>query len=39
MEEVDALFGNEFLLVEERTNLPTFEGRENREVLRMMKRR
>ena len=39
MDEVDALFGNEFLLLEERTNLPTFEGRENREVLRLMKRR
>ena len=39
MEEVDALFEREFLLVEERTNLPTFEGREGREVLRLMKRR
>ncbi|MEI6492864.1 MAG: methyltransferase domain-containing protein [Verrucomicrobiota bacterium] len=39
MEEVDALLGKEFLLVEERTNLPTFEGREGREVLRLMKRR
>jgi len=39
MDEVDALFGNEFLLLEERASLPTFEGRENREVLRLMKRR
>lgn len=39
MEEVDALFGNDFLLVEERANIPTYEGRENREVLRLMKRR
>ena len=39
MEVVDALFGKEFLLLEERRNLPTFEGRENREVLRLMKRR
>lgn len=39
MQEVDSLFGKAFLLIEERTNLPTFEGRENREVLRLMKRR
>ena len=39
MEEADALFGKDFLLVEERTDLVTFEGRENREVLRLMKRR
>lgn len=39
MEEVDALFGENFVLVEERQNLPTFEGRENREVLRLMRRK
>ncbi|MFA7344341.1 MAG: methyltransferase domain-containing protein [Terrimicrobiaceae bacterium] len=39
MKEVDALFGKEFLLLEERTKIPTFEGREDREVLRLLKRR
>lgn len=39
MEEVDELFGNAFFLVAEQTDLPTFEGRENREVLRLMRRR
>ena len=39
MEEADALFEKEFLLVDERTNVPTFEGRENREVLRLMRKK
>ncbi len=39
MAEVDALFGSDFLLVEEAPELPTFEGRESREVLRVMRRR
>ena len=38
MDEVDALFGKNFLLVEEKTNIPTFEGREDREVLRLMRK-
>ncbi|MFZ4774471.1 MAG: methyltransferase domain-containing protein [Terrimicrobiaceae bacterium] len=39
MTEVDELFGRDFVLVEEAENLPTFEGREDREVLRVMKRK
>ncbi|MCK9589367.1 MAG: methyltransferase domain-containing protein [Terrimicrobiaceae bacterium] len=39
MEEVDALFGNEFQLIEEHTHIPTFDGREDREVLRLMQRK
>lgn len=39
MDEADALFGNEFELIEERTGIPTFEGREDREVLRLMRRK
>jgi SAM-dependent methyltransferase len=39
MEEVDALFGKDFVLLEERQDFPTFEGRESREVLRLMGRR
>ena len=38
MDEVDALFGKGFLLLEERTSIPTFEGREGREVLRLMRK-
>jgi len=38
MEEVDALFGKEFVLLDERTNIPTHEGREDREVLRLMRK-
>lgn len=38
MAEVDALFGSDFLLLEEDLELPTFEGRESREVLRVMRR-
>jgi len=38
MDEVDALFGKEFVPLDERTNIPTFEGREDREVLRLMRR-
>jgi hypothetical protein len=34
---VDALFGSRFVLLEEITELRTFEGREGREVLRVMK--
>lgn len=37
MEEADALFGKEFLLLEEQTGIPTFEGREDREALRLMR--
>ncbi len=39
MDEVDALFGNEFELIEESTGIPTFEGREDREVLRLMRKK
>lgn len=39
MEEVDSLFGKEFELIEERTGIPTFEGREDREVLRLMRKK
>jgi len=39
MVEVEELFGQEFVLIEEAGNLPTFEGREDREVLRVMKRK
>jgi hypothetical protein len=39
MEEVDAFFGKDFVLLEERQDFPTFEGRESREVLRLMGRR
>ena len=38
MEEVDALFGQDFLPLDARANVPTFEGREGREVLRVMSR-
>ena len=38
MDEVDALFGKGFLLLEERTSIPTFEGRGDREVLRLMRK-
>lgn len=37
MEEVDVLFDGRFVLLEEITELPTFEGREGREVLRVMR--
>jgi len=39
MEEADALFGPGFLLLQEKTTIPTFEGREGREVLRVMRRK
>jgi SAM-dependent methyltransferase len=39
MEEADAFFGKEFLLVEEKTGITTFEGREDREVLRLMRKK
>ncbi|MCX6969046.1 MAG: methyltransferase domain-containing protein [Verrucomicrobia bacterium] len=38
MGEADALFGQEFLLLEEQTSIPTFEGREDREVLRLLQK-
>lgn len=38
MEEIDHLFGGEFLLVHERGSLPTFDGREDREVIRLMRK-
>jgi len=38
MEEIDALFGRDFQLVHERESLPTFEGREEREVIRLMRK-
>ncbi len=38
MEEIDALFGGEVLLVHEREGFPTFDGREEREVLRLMQK-
>lgn len=38
MKEVDQLFGCEFQLVEERNEIATFEGREHREVLRLMQK-
>lgn len=39
MEEIDRLFGEDFVLHEETDSLPTFEGREGREVLRAFHRR
>lgn len=39
MEELDGLFGGEFVLLEESYPIPTFEGREEREVLRVLARR
>lgn len=39
MDEVDGFFGGNFVLLEERRNIPTFEGREDREVLRLMRRK
>lgn len=39
MEEIDALFGRDFQLVNERESLPTFDGREEREVIRLMRKR
>lgn len=39
MEEIDALFGGAFELVESIEGFPTFEGREDREVLRVFRRR
>ncbi len=38
MEEVDTLFEKQFLLLEEKTNILTFEGRKDREVLRLMRK-
>ena len=38
MEEADAFFGKDFLLLEEKTGIPTFEGREGREVLRLLRK-
>lgn len=37
--ELDELFGPAFEVAEERVAFPTFEGRENRELLRLMRRR
>jgi len=39
MDEVDSLFGKEFVLLDERMNIPTYEGREDREVLRLMRKK
>ena len=38
MEEVDILFGQDFLLLDEKANIPTFEGRKCREILRLMRK-
>ena len=38
MEEADILFGQDFLLLSEKDRIPTFEGREDREVLRVMRK-
>jgi len=39
MNEVDALFGKRFLLLDEKSDIPTFEGREDREVVRLMRKK
>jgi SAM-dependent methyltransferase len=39
MEEVDRLFGQDFELIEESEGFETFDGREHREVLRVMRRK
>ncbi|CAN5786000.1 hypothetical protein BH09VER1_BH09VER1_18290 [soil metagenome] len=38
LEELDRLFNKSFRLLHEQTNLPTFPGRENREVLRVLEK-
>lgn len=38
MEELDDLFGGEFQLLHEREGLPTFDGREDREIIRLMRK-
>ncbi len=39
LDELEALFGEHFELVSEETGLLTFEGRENREVIHLLRRR
>lgn len=39
MEEIDTLFGRDFQIIHERGDLSTFDGREDREVLRLMRKR